>query len=110
MHWWPQDWLLCALVIGFFSQAPATFFQDIQGVYAVVNDFFFSGHAAFTMLGAIEVARLAPGWLGLLVASIAILEAVTVVILRAHYTMDIIAALFAAWVAADLAGRLCVGL
>lgn len=85
-------------------------FPSLLVTYGVANDFFFSGHTAIATLGAIEVARLAPGWLGLLAASIAILEAVTVVVLRAHYTMDIIAALFAAWVAADVAGRLCVGL
>ena len=85
-------------------------FPSLLVTYGVANDFFFSGHTAIAALGAIEVARLAPGWLGLLALSIAFLEAAAVVILRAHYSMDIIAALFAAWFAADIASWLCVGL
>jgi hypothetical protein len=33
-------------------------------------------------------------------------EAATVLIIRAHYTMDVVAGGLAAWFAADLAGRL----
>ena len=75
--------------------------------YGVGNDFFFSGHTAVAMLSAIEIARVAPLWLGITAGVIAFLEAVTVVVLRAHYTMDIIAAICATWCAFTLANWLC---
>jgi len=37
----------------------------------------------------------------------AFLEATTVIVLRAHYTMDVLAAACAAWCAAIAAGWLC---
>ena len=75
--------------------------------YGVGNDFFFSGHTAVAMLSAIEIARVAPLWLGITAGLIALLEAVTVLVLRAHYTMDIIAAICATWCALALASWLC---
>ncbi len=38
--------------------------------------------------------------------AVAIGEAVLVLVLRAHYTMDVISGAFAAWFAADMAARL----
>jgi hypothetical protein len=70
----------------------------------VSNDFFFSGHTAISVLGALQIARDGPPWLGALAAIVAALEAATVLVLRAHYTMDVFAAVFAAW-AADVAAR-----
>ena len=75
--------------------------------YDVANDFFFSGHTAIAVLGAIEVAMVAPRWIAVAAALIALLEATTVLILRAHYTMDVLTAVFAAFCAAALAGSLC---
>lgn len=74
--------------------------------YGVGNDFFFSGHTALAVLGAIEVCRLAPWWMGAIAVLVAFGEAVIVLILRAHYTMDVVAGAFAAWFAADLARKL----
>lgn len=74
--------------------------------YAVANDFFFSGHTALAVLGAIEICHLAPWWLGAAAVVVAIGEVVIVLVLRAHYTMDVITGAFAAWFAADLAGRI----
>ena len=71
--------------------------------YDVGNDFFFSGHTALAVLGAIEICHLAPPWLAAIAVLIALGEAVIVLILRAHYTMDVVAGAFAAWFAADLA-------
>ncbi len=71
--------------------------------YKVGNDFFFSGHTALAVLGAIEICRIAPWWLGAIAILIAIGEALIVLILRAHYTMDVITGALAAWLAADLA-------
>ena len=72
--------------------------------YDVGNDFFFSGHTALAVLAAIEVASVAPGWLTAVVAGVAVIEAAAVIVLRAHYTMDVIAAIFAAITCAAFAG------
>lgn len=74
--------------------------------YSVGNDFFFSGHTALAVLAAIEICQLGPWWLGGLAVLIALGEALIVLVLRAHYTMDVITGAFAAWFAADMAGRL----
>lgn len=74
--------------------------------YDVGNDFFFSGHTALAVLSAIEICHLGPWWLGVTVILIALGEALIVLILRAHYAMDVITGAFAAWFAADLAGRI----
>ena len=65
--------------------------------YGTSNDFFFSGHTAIAALGAMELAYAGPLWLVVLAVLVAALEAITVIILRAHYTMDVFAAVFAAW-------------
>ncbi|MCE5229141.1 hypothetical protein LLG95_06045 [bacterium] len=64
--------------------------------YGVGNDFFFSGHTSIAVLGAIEIAYLGLPWLAAVAAVVALLEISTVLILRAHYTMDIFAAICAA--------------
>jgi hypothetical protein len=74
--------------------------------YHVANDFFFSGHTAIAVIGAIEVARVAPTWLAVAAGVVAFLEAATVLVLRAHYTMDVLAAVFAAFFAAGVAAVL----
>jgi hypothetical protein len=58
------------------------------------------------VLGALQLLQEAPPWLAGLGAAIAVLEAGTVIVLRAHYTMDVFAALFAAYAAEVFAGRL----
>jgi membrane-associated phospholipid phosphatase len=67
---------------------------------------FFSGHTALAVLGAIEVCHLAPGWLAALAVLLALGEALIVLVLRAHYTLDVVAGAFAAWFAADMAALL----
>jgi len=81
-------------------------FPSLLVTYGTSNDFFFSGHTAISVLGALQLAHVAPGWLALVGAGAAALEAATVIVLRAHYTMDVFAALFAAWGADVLAGHL----
>ncbi|MEO7100322.1 MAG: phosphatase PAP2-related protein [Luteolibacter sp.] len=83
-----------------------TGFPTLLVTYGVGNDFFFSGHTALAVLGAIEICHLAPWWLGAIAIFIALGEATIVLVLRAHYTMDVITGAFAAWFAADLAGRI----
>ncbi len=81
-------------------------FPTILVTYGVSNDLFFSGHTALAVLGAIEIYQLAPWWLGAVAVLVALGEVLIVLVLRAHYTMDVIAGAFAAWFAADMATRL----
>jgi hypothetical protein len=74
-------------------------FPSLFVTYGTANDFFFSGHTAIAVLGAIELARLERRWLTVAAIAIAGLEALAVLALRAHYTMDVFAGvLAAAWV------------
>ena len=71
-------------------------FPSLLVTYGVASDFFFSGHTAIATWGGLEVGRLRfPGArvLGLLIA---VFEASTVIVLRAHYTMDVFTGLIVA--------------
>ena len=57
--------------------------------YGVSTDLFFSGHTGLAVLGALELARTKKRSLIILGIAIAVFEAATVLILRAHYTMDV---------------------
>src|SRR6266478_581202 len=72
----------------------------------VTNDFFFSGHTAIAVFGAIELSRLRRTWLTVLAILIACFEVATVLILRAHYTMDVFTGVVAALWIAHLAERM----
>jgi len=64
-------------------------FPSLLVTYGVPNDLFFSGHTAIAVLGACVLGKSFPRVgipLGLLIA---FFEIATVVLLRAHYTMDI---------------------
>ncbi|MGH7771148.1 MAG: phosphatase PAP2-related protein [Candidatus Binatia bacterium] len=74
--------------------------------YGTGNDFFFSGHTAIAVYGAIELARLRRQWLTVAAAALAAIEAMTVLVLRAHYTMDVFTAILAAAWAASAAAQL----
>jgi hypothetical protein len=81
-------------------------FPSLLVTYGVANDFFFSGHTAIAVLGAIELSRLRPRWLTALGIAIVIFEVSTVLVLRAHYTMDVftgaVTGLYAAYVSTRL--------
>lgn len=77
--------------------------------YGVANDFFISGHTAIAVLGALWATAVLPWWAAVIAMVMALGEAITVLILRAHYTMDVLAAITAAWCAWALAGYICVG-
>lgn len=81
-------------------------FPALLVTYSVGNDFFFSGHTALAVLGAIEAANYGPTWLAIGAAIIALGEVLIVLVLRAHYTLDVVAGALAAFLAADVAGRL----
>jgi hypothetical protein len=81
-------------------------FPSLLVTYEVSNDFFFSGHTALAVLGFLEAVYLGPAWLGAAVGVVAFGEIIIVLVLRAHYTMDVVAAVFAAFFAADIAAKL----
>lgn len=75
-------------------------FPSLLVTYATTYDFFFSGHTAIVVFAASELARTGRRvlqWLGIVLV---VFEIAALVVLRAHYTMDIAAGVLAAlWVA-----------
>ena len=75
-------------------------FPSFLVTYHVANDFFFSGHTAIAVFGAIELSRLRRNWLTAAGVLLVVFEIATVLILRAHYTMDVFTGIIAAfWIA-----------
>ena len=74
------------------------------------NDYFFSGHTAIAVLALTEIARLGNRWLTALGIVVAIFEIATVLVLRAHYTMDVFTGIVTGLYAAYLAGWISVAL
>jgi hypothetical protein len=72
-------------------------FPTLLVTYGVGNDLFFSGHTALAVYGSVTLAQAGGGRRGLGVAlvilgvAIAVFEAAAVILLRAHYTMDVFA-------------------
>lgn len=96
---------LCALEppVGMIWRDPG--FPSLLVTYDVATDFFFSGHTGLAVLGAVELARVGGRrWLyvGLFIV---VFEATTVLVLRAHYTMDVFAGAVAARYATILAAK-----
>jgi hypothetical protein len=85
-------------------------FPSLFVTYNVANDYFFSGHTGIAVLGALELARLRKPWLTALAVLVVVFEVATVLLLRAHYTMDVftgaVAALWVATVCGALAPRI----
>lgn len=97
---------LCALPapVGMVWESPG--FPSILVTYEVANDFFFSGHTAIAIYGAIELGRLG-GWKTRLLATLlAIFLTASVILVRAHYTMDVYAGAVTALLVAAWAPRL----
>ena len=80
-------------------------FPSLLVTYSVANDYFFSGHTAIAVLAATELARAGKRWITVGAIGIVLFEAATVLILRAHYTMDVFTGLVAGLYAAHLAER-----
>ena len=75
-------------------------FPSLLVTYRVANDFFFSGHTAIAVFGALELARYHHKWLTFAAVLLVFFEVATVLILRAHYTFDVFTGIIAAlWVA-----------
>lgn len=81
-------------------------FPSLLVTYDVANDFFFSGHTGIAVYGAVEIGRM-KGWKGVSCGvAIAVFEATSVLLLRAHYTMDVLTGVLAAICAAYFASRI----
>src|SRR5258708_38151616 len=61
-------------------------FPALLVTYAVSNDFFFSGHTALAVLGALEAAQFGPPWLAVTAGRIALGGMLIVLLFRPHYT------------------------
>lgn len=83
-------------------------FPSLLVTYSVSNDYFFSGHTAIAVVAVSEVARLGKRWLTIIGLLIVIFEVATVLVLRAHYTMDVFTGIVTGLYAAYLADRISV--
>ena len=81
-------------------------FPSLLVTYGVAHDYFFSGHTAIAVLGGCELTRFDRRWLTAGGVAIVFFEAATLLVLRAHYTMDVFTGLIAGLYAAHLAERL----
>jgi hypothetical protein len=81
-------------------------FPSLLVTYDVGNDFFFSGHTALAVFGAIELARSRRPLAVALGVVIAVFEIAVVILLRSHWTMDVYAAVVTAFCAAGVANWL----
>jgi hypothetical protein len=85
-------------------------FPSLLVTYSVSNDYFFSGHTAIAVLAVTEIARVGRYWLTALGVLIVLFEVVTVLILRAHYTMDVFTGIVTGLYAAHLANCISTAL
>jgi hypothetical protein len=87
-----------------------TGFPTLLVTYHVANDFFFSGHTAIATYGALELARFRRPWLTSLAVLVVVFEVSAVLILRAHYTLDVFTGAIAALWISHLSERLAPSL
>jgi hypothetical protein len=74
-------------------------FPSLLVTYGTANDLFFSGHTAIAVYGCLELAHWGGPWAAFAGVAIALLEVSAVLVLRAHYTMDVFAGIITAlWV------------
>jgi hypothetical protein len=91
---------LCSLPVpaGMIWHYPG--FPSLLVTYHVANDFFFSGHTAIAVFGALELLRFHQKWLTVSAILLVLFEVAAVLVLRAHYTMDVFTGILAAlWIA-----------
>jgi hypothetical protein len=84
-------------------------FPSLLVTYGVAHDYFFSGHTAIAVLGAAELTRYGKGWLTVAGVAIVIFEILTVLVLRAHYTMDVFTGLMTGLYAAKICEQMGSG-
>jgi len=74
--------------------------------YGTANDLFFSGHTSIAVYGAATLAGHYGPWGLTIGVTIALFEALTVLVLRAHYTMDVFTGIICALWVYSLSGQL----
>lgn len=74
-------------------------FPSLLVTYSVANDLFFSGHTGISIVGAVELARAGGKPMKVVGLLIGAFEVFTVLVLRAHYFMDVYAGAVTAIVA-----------
>jgi PAP2 superfamily C-terminal len=85
-------------------------FPSLLVTYGVAYDYFFSGHTAIAVLAATELARAGKRWITMGAVGIVLFEAAAVLILRAHYTMDVFTGLVTGLYAAHLAEHIAASI
>lgn len=80
-------------------------FPSVFVTYGVTNDLFFSGHTAIAVLGALELSQDGFWPFGLFGLVCAVFEIGTVLVLRAHWTMDVFAGIVTALLTHELMFR-----
>ena len=78
-------------------------FPSLLVTYNVANDYFFSGHTAIAVLASVELSRISRAWGTWLGVALVIFEIGTVLVLRAHYSMDVFTGLITGLYAPHLA-------
>jgi hypothetical protein len=81
-------------------------FPTLLVTYGTANDLFFSGHTAITVYGAATLAGHWGLWALALGVAIIAFEVGTVLILRAHYTMDVFTGIVCALLVYTLSGSI----
>ncbi|MCM8594398.1 phosphatase PAP2-related protein [Accumulibacter sp.] len=106
--------LLCLFLLRQLSQAAVALpappgmiwrdpgFPSLFVTYAVGNDFFFSGHTALAVYGAVQISGLGLPMLTALAVLLAVFQVVVVIVLRAHWTLDVLSGVFAALMVGQL--------
>ena len=81
-------------------------FPSLLVTYGVSNDLFFSGHTALAVFGTSELARLKGRIWPVVGLAMALFEIAAVIVLRAHWTMDVFAGAVTALLIASLVDRI----
>ncbi|HMP04240.1 MAG TPA: phosphatase PAP2-related protein [Gemmatales bacterium] len=81
----------------------ATGVPTLLVTYGTANDLFFSGHTALAIYGAILLGLWGGPWWAAVGVALALFEVAAVIVLRAHYTMDVFTGALAAFAAAIFA-------
>ena len=97
---------LCALPPpeGMIWRSPGV--PSLLVTYGTANDLFFSGHTALVVYGSIELGMWGGTAWAVVGILIALFEMTTVLVLRAHYTMDVFAGAVTAFAAFVVANRI----
>lgn len=90
--------------IGMIWEDPG--FPSLLVTYSVANDMFFSGHTALAVYGSIELWRLGGPWWRTAAVIAGVYLTMSVLLLRAHYSMDVYAGAITAAACAQWARQL----